>query len=227
MTDGSHRPHHEEPPPTERSLGADRIAALAAAVDPDFGRRIGFVLELDRLKHVVRRNHVADGSRRENTAEHSWHLAMLAIALAPHAPDGVDLAQAIEMLLVHDIVEIDAGDTFAYDEAGHADKAERELRAADRLYGLLPPGQGAALRATWDEYEAAQTPTAVFAHACDHLAPLLLNAASDGRTWRAHDLQASQVLARNRSLAATSPLFWELVERVVAEAVEHDRLGPS
>ena len=122
-------------------MSVERVVELAASIDPDFGRRIEFLLELDELKKVIRRTWLVDGSRLENTAEHSWHLAMLVMVLAPHAGPEVDPLHAMKLLLVHDIVEIDAGDTFAYDVEGHDDKAEREEKAAERLFGFLPQVQ--------------------------------------------------------------------------------------
>ena len=121
-------------------------------------RQLAFVLEADALKSVERRNYLADGSRRENTAEHSWHLALMATVLAEHASEPVDVGRVIVMLLVHDLVEIHAGDTFVYDDAAHADKAEREIAAARRLFGQLPADQGAVLRGLWEEFEERQAP---------------------------------------------------------------------
>jgi putative hydrolases of HD superfamily len=158
-------------------------------------QQIAFVLELDRLKHVLRENPLADGSRRENTAEHSWHLAMMATVLAEHAEAPVDVGRVVQMLLLHDVVEIDAGDTFVYlaaDATVRAQQEQREQAAADRIFGLLPAEQGERLRATWDEFEAALTPEARFAKAVDRLAPMLLNEASGGGSWKRLGIDPAQ-----------------------------------
>jgi len=157
--------------------------------------QIAFVLEIDRLKHVVRQNPVGDGTRLENTAEHSWHLAMMATVLAEHADEPVDVATVVQMLLVHDLVEIDAGDTFVYltmDTDGRAEQEMREQAAADRIFGLLPGEQGQRLRAVWDEFEAAETPEARFAKAVDRLAPMLLNKSAGGGSWKRHAIDPAQ-----------------------------------
>ncbi len=206
-------------------MNQERVVSLAAAIDTDFGKRIDFLLEIDKLKTIIRRSLLVDGSRLENTAEHSWHLAMLVLTLAPQAGPDVDPLHAMKLLLVHDIVEIDAGDTFAYDVAGHEDKQERENAAADRIFGLLPADQATELRALWDEYEARVTPTAVFAYACDRLQPMLLNASSGGKSWKEHGIQQSQVKAFNAPIAEAASEFWELALGVVADAVESGQLG--
>jgi putative hydrolase of HD superfamily len=159
---------------------------------------LAFFLEVDRLKSVERRNWLADGSRRENTAEHSWHLGIAAMIMAPFATEPVDIATAVCMALVHDIVEIDAGDTFAYDQAAAAEsKKEREDAAADRLFGLLPPAMGTRFRELWDEYEAGDTPEARYVMAVDRMAPMLLNLTEGGSTWREYGITRDRVIARN------------------------------
>ena len=208
-------------------MNQERVVSLASSIDADFGERIDFLLEIDRLKTIIRRSLLVDGSRLENTAEHSWHLAMLVMVLAPHAGPDVDALHAMKLLLIHDIVEIDAGDTFAYDVAGHEDKKEREDAAAERIFGLLPSAQEAEVRALWDEYEARATPTAVFAYACDRLQPMLLNATSGGVSWKEHGIQQSQVKAFNAPIAEAASEFWELALAVVSDAVESGQLGPN
>ncbi len=180
-------------------------------------RQIQFLLEIDRLKTVLRQTHLADGSRRENSAEHSWHLALMAWLLAEYAPEGAEPSQAIAMLLIHDLVEIDAGDTFCYDAAGNADKAARETAAAERIFGLLPAEQGAELHALWQEFEAGASPSARFANALDRLQPLLLNQQNQGGTWRQHGISEAQVWQRMAPAQAGAPELWPLVEQVIAE----------
>lgn len=183
------------------------------------GRQLAFVLEIDRLKTILRQTAIADGSRRENSGEHSWHLAMMALVLAEHSPEPVVLERVLGMLLVHDIVEIDAGDTFAYDTTGNLDKLEREERAAERIFGLLPDDQAAEIRVLWDEFEVRETPEARFAAALDRLQPILLNMATEGRAWREHGVTAEMVLERNRHVAEGAPALWEHIRGLVDEAV--------
>jgi putative hydrolase of HD superfamily len=178
-------------------------------------RQIAFLLEAGTLKSILRRTSLIDGSRRENSAEHSWHLALAAVFTREHVPFAFDLARVLEMLTIHDLVEIDAGDTFAYDVAGLATKAAREEAAADRLFGLLPADQSAHLRALWDEFEAAGTPEARVAHAMDRLQPFLVNANANGGTWREHQLTRAQIMARMAPIELTLPDVWPVVVRVI------------
>ena len=182
-------------------------------------QQITFLKEIDRLKSVLRRTALIDRSRVENSAEHSWHLAMMALVLAEHAPHGTDTLRAVRMLLVHDLVEIDAGDTFAYDLAAHHDKATREAAAADRLFALLPPDLETELRALWDEFEAASTNEAKFAGALDRFAGLLQNwGGGDGGTWRHHAVTREAVLRRMEPIREGMPALWAFVAEVVDDA---------
>lgn len=176
-----------------------------------------FFLEIDKLKSVERRNWLADGSRRENTAEHSWHIGVAALVFAPYATEPVDVGRAVAMALAHDIVEIDAGDTFAYDVGeGAASKEAREQAAAARLFGLPAHAQGAELRELWDEYERGDTPEARFVMALDRMAPMLLNIAEGGSTWAEYGITRERVLERNGPhVEASLPALWaRLVERL-------------
>ena len=195
---------------------ADRLAA-----------QVGFLVEVDRLKSVLRRGYVADGSRLENTAEHSWTLALMALVLAEHAAEPVDVATVVRMVVIHDIVEVDAGDTYIYDQAGRADKVEREERAADRLFGLLPPDQGAEMRALWDEFEAGASPEARFARSLDRFAGFLLNHASGGRSWREHGVRADMVLGVNQVIDAGAPSLWGELQRRLADAQTRGWIEPG
>lgn len=187
---------------------------------PRVEQQLAFLMEADRLKQVERQTAIAGGARRENTAEHSWHLALFALVLAEHADEPVDLHRVMAMVVLHDLVEIDAGDTFAYDEAGHHDKAERERVAADRLFGLLPPDQGARLRGLWEEYERADTPDGRFALALDRLQPVLLNLVNGGDAWVRHGVDAGRVRRRNEVIGDGSQVLWAEVLRRLADAVE-------
>jgi len=184
-----------------------------------FERQIRFVLEIDRLKTIVRRTYLLHADRAENTAEHSWHLAMMAILLSEYANEPVDVARVVKMVLIHDIVEIEAGDTYFYDAAAELDKAERERSAADRLFGILPSDQGEELRQLWDEFEAATTPDARFALALDRFMPQLHNYYTQGRSWVEHGITADRVLERNASMAEGSSKLWECARALVDDAV--------
>jgi len=179
-------------------------------------RQLAFIIEADRLKGVLRRTTLCDGSRRENSAEHSWHLALMAMVFGQDA-DGIDTARVVRMVLVHDLVEIDAGDTFAYDVAGNEDREQREQRAAERIFGLLPPDQHAEFRALWDEFEAEATAESRLAVALDRLQPLLNNHVSGGGSWREHGITRAQVLHRMAPIQRGLPGLWpsvlEIVER--------------
>ena len=201
-----------------RSDGADGIAAALA-----------FFMEADRLKGIERQNRLADGSRRENTAEHSWHLGIAALVLAPYATEPIDLAVAVPMALVHDIVEIDAGDTFAYDEAdGAATKQAREEAAADRLFGLLPAATGRRFRELWDEYERGDTPEARVVMAIDRLAPMMLNLAEGASTWREHGITRSRVIARNGlHIDKSLPDAWRTVLAQLDDAAVNGVVDPA
>ena len=191
-------------------------------------RQINFILEADRLKQVIRRTYIMPDpqtgeSRNENSAEHSWQLALMALLLAEHAnqtPDQpVDPVHVAKMVLIHDIIEVDAGDTFAFDPAANLDKAQREQEAADRLFGLLPADQGGDLRALWDEFEARQTPAAKFANALDRLMPALHNFHNQGGSWRDHNVTLDRVRVRMAPIAEGSAALGELIEEVLAAAV--------
>jgi putative hydrolase of HD superfamily len=189
-------------------------------------RQIQFVVEIDKLKGVLRQTWLMDGSRRENDAEHSWHLALMAVLLAEYAAEpNLDLLRVVKMLLVHDLVEIDAGDTFVYDKAGARDKAAREQKAAQRIFNILPPDQAGALRGLWDEFEARQTPEARFAAALDRLQPILHNYHTQGKAWRAHGITSEEVIAHNRHMAEGAPRLWQYARDLIRDAVEKGYLG--
>ena len=172
-----------------------------------------FALEADKEKKIGRQTWLSDGSRKENDAEHAWHLALMTILLSEHANEEIDVLKTVTMVLIHDIVEVDAGDTYAYDAAGQATAHEREQRAAERLFGLLPEDQGQKLKALWEEFEARSTPEARFARTLDNCQPMMLNAASDGKSWVEHEVRLSQVLKRNEKTAQGSEKIWEHMKR--------------
>jgi len=179
-------------------------------------RQIEFLAEADKLKTIVRRTPLTDGSRLENSAEHTWHVSLAAIALLEYAP-GVDMLRVLEMIAVHDLVEIDAGDTFAYDPDGqvHLTKNDRERAAAERVFGLLPPDQAAVLKSRWEEFEAMETPESRYANALDRLQALLQNVRAGGGSWREHGVNRSQVLKRMAPVEAALPEVWPFVAEVI------------
>lgn len=181
-------------------------------------RQIAFILEIDKLKSVLRRSYLLNETRHENTAEHSWHLSVMALVLAEHASVEVNTLQVLKMLLVHDIVEIDSGDTYIYDAAGNDTKAAREQEAARRIFGLLTPDQDAEITQLWQEFEARETPEAKFAAALDRLMPLLHNYHTQGRSWREHGITEVQVLRLNSHMAGGSQTLWEYAEALIHEA---------
>lgn len=181
--------------------------------------RLRFVTEIDKLKTILRQTPLLDRSRKENDAEHSWHLAMMACVLADYAADDVDMLRVIRMLLIHDIVEIDAGDTFLYDNSASAAlQEEKEQAAADRLFGLLPANQAKEFRALWDEFEAHESPDAQFARAMDRTQPFLHNFLTQGMMWKQHGVQPDQVRKRMTVIADGSPALHDLVQKLIDEA---------
>jgi putative hydrolase of HD superfamily len=190
--------------------------------------QISFLLEADRLKTVLRQSTLTNRSRRENSAEHSWHLALMAVVLAEHAPPGTDLRRVMSMLVLHDLVEIDAGDLFVYAAAAdQARQATAERAAADRLFSILPPAQGPALRALWEEFEERRTSEARFARALDRLQPMLINMVTGGGTWLAHAVTADQVLAKVALIEDGSPSLGHYARDMIARAVELGILAPA
>lgn len=190
-------------------------------------RQMAFIMEIDKLKSVLRQTMLTDKSRNENSGEHSWHLAVMALFLSERANShSLDVSRVIKMVLIHDLVEIDAGDTFAYDVKGHEDKEEREEAAAARIFGLLPEDQRDELFALWREFEARQTEESKFAAALDRLHPMLHNYYTEGAAWRKHGITSAQVYARNRHIAEGSALLWQFAEKLIRSAVEKGYLLP-
>jgi len=191
-------------------------------------RQMQFLVEIDKLKQVVRQTLLIGGERQENSAEHSWHIAVLAPLLAEYAPDpAIDVARVMQMALIHDIVEIDAGDTYCYDPRAGLDKAERETAAAARLFGLLPEDQGRGLQGLWEEFEARQTPEARFAAALDRIQPLVHNFMTEGRQWRRHGVHSDQVRERMRPVREGAPRLWRFAESLIDQSVVRGYLAPG
>lgn len=189
-------------------------------------QQIRFIAEADKLKEILRQTLCSQSRRQENDAEHSWHLALLVMTLAGHGnTPGIDQLRVLKMVVIHDLVEIDAGDTFAYDTARMAGQHEREARAADRIFGLLPEDQAREFRALWDEFEAKETPEAKFAVAVDRFQPMLLNCLTGGAAWRRHGIKYAQVIARNQHIADGSKILWNYALRMLDEAVAAGHLA--
>ncbi|HIV13580.1 MAG: HD domain-containing protein [Clostridiales bacterium] len=179
-----------------------------------------FLLEVDKMKQIYRQTHIRGGSRQENDAEHSWHLALMAFLLEEYANEPVDITRVMKMVLIHDLVEVDAGDTYAYDTAGNATKRQREEAAADRIFGILPEDQGKMLRQLWEEFEAYETPEARFAHVMDNFQPMTLNDDNGGGDWKRHQVKKSQILKRNEKTSSGSREIWSCMEEMIQENIE-------
>lgn len=184
-------------------------------------QQIRFIIEVDKVKNIFRQTYLADANRKENDAEHSWHLALSAVLLKEHMKEDVDLLKVIIMVLIHDLVEIDAGDTYAYDPEGAKTKRARELKSANRIFGILPEDQGSYFRKLWDEFEEYESADAKFAHLLDNFQPFLLNDASNGLSWTEHGVHRSQVCKRNEKVPETSEIVWnkmlEVMDKHIAE----------
>lgn len=205
----------------------ENLDGLSSPTQKDrFRQQIEFILEVDRLKQVLRQTILLDRSRKENSAEHSWHIALTVLILSEYAKDSdVDLFRVMKILLVHDLIEIDAGDTYCYDEQGRKDQARRERKAANRIFNLLPPDQAATLRELWDEFEERKTSESKFANALDRVQPFLHNYFTRGQVWLENDIKSSQVKSRMRPVNDGSPLLWDYVSSLIDDAVKKGFLG--
>lgn len=191
-----------------------------SVVNERLKKQLAFILELDKIKKIGRQTYLSDASRKENDAEHSWHLAIMAVLLAEQANEKIDVLKTVTMVLIHDVVEIDAGDTYAYDSAGNDSKREREEKAADRIFNILPTDQANYMRQLWEEFEAGETAEAKFAYTLDHVQPLLLNDASEGLSWREHEIKKSQVMKRNEKTGEGSDALWEYARGIIQKNTE-------
>lgn len=194
-------------------------------IDERFLQQMKFVLEVDKLKDIGRQTYVSNGKRKENDAEHSWHLALMAYILKEYSNEDIDVLKVILMVLIHDIVEIDAGDTYAYDEEGYKTKAIRENAAADRLFGLLPKDQGEYFKALWQEFEAGETMEAKYANSLDRLQPMMLNDATDGIAWVEHSVTREKVRKRYLTAKQGSETMWEYGQYIIDKNVKKGRIS--
>lgn len=193
-------------------------------MDERLKKQLEFILEVDKIKNIGRQTYLSDGKRKENDAEHSWHIALMAVLLQEYANEKVDVLKTMTMVLVHDIVEIDAGDTYAYDPEGNKTKEVREKAAAERIFGILPADQGAYLKGLWEEFETYETMEAKFAHVMDNFQPLLLNDASQGKSWLEHQVKKTQTYRRNERMPEGSEKLWEQMEQIILDNVKKGNL---
>ena len=185
-----------------------------------FDKQLDFLIQIDRMKNIERQTLIADGSRRETDAEHSWHIAVMAFLLKEYAVEPIDVDRVVRMLLVHDLVEVYAGDTFCYDVQGNLDKKEREEAAADRLFSMLPDDQRDEIRALFEEFDRMDTPDSRYAASLDRLQPIINNHLTNGHTWRKGHVNSNQVFERMAPIKEATPSLWLLVEKIVAHGIE-------
>ena len=185
-----------------------------------FDKQLDFLIQIDRMKNIERQTLISDGSRRETDAEHSWHIAVMAFLLKEYAVEPIDVDRVVRMLLVHDLVEVYAGDTFCYDVQGNLDKREREEEAADRLFSMLPDDQRDEIRALFEEFDRMDTPDSRYAASLDRLQPIINNHLTNGHTWRKGHVNSKQVFERMTPIKEATPSLWPLVEKIVAHGIE-------
>lgn len=195
-------------------------------MDERLRRQLDFILEIDKEKNILRQTHLSGGGRRENDAEHAWHMAVMAYLLKDYANEKVDIARVMIMCLIHDVVEIEAGDTYAYDEEGLKTQKAREDAAKEHLFGMLPDDQKEELTAIFDEFEAYETPESKFAHAMDNLQPLMLNNSNGGADWREHGVSSEQVYGRQRKTALGSEKLFEVIDAIIQENIHKGNILP-
>lgn len=187
-------------------------------------KQMDFIMEVDKLKKIVRQSYIADGSRKETDTDHSWSLAMMCMLLGEYSNEQIDVLKTMKMVMIHDIVEIDAGDTYAYDNVGNATKKERELKAADRIFNILPKDQADELRNLWDEFEERSTPEAKFANTLDKIQPVMLNDITGGRAWKEHEVREEQIMGRNVATHEGSEELWEFCRKIIEENVSNGNI---
>ena len=190
-------------------------------------KQMEFIIEVDKLKDIIRQTNLTNGERKENDAEHSWHLALMAVFLSEYSKEPVDVLQVIKMVLIHDLVEIDAGDTYLYDEAGNGTKAAREQKAADRIFNILPEDQAEELFELWREFEERTTPESKFANTLDRIQPVLLNDATEGRAWREHDVSIDQIMSKNEYTSQGSDVLWDYIQEVFENNIKKGNIKRS
>lgn len=193
-------------------------------MDDRLKKQLEFVLEIDKEKNIFRQTHISGHGRNENDAEHAWHMAIMAYLLREYSNDPIDITRVMLMCLIHDVVEIDAGDTYAYDTEGKKTQKAREEAAKERLYSMLPDDQKEELMTIFEEFEAWETPEAKFARAMDNLQPLLLNNSNDGGDWRSHEVSADQVYGRQIGTKAGSEKLYEVTDNIIRENIKNGNI---
>lgn len=190
-------------------------------------KQFDFIIEIDKMKSVFRKNIITDRTRNENDAEHSWHIAVVAMVLYEYAyrPD-IDFLKVLKMLLLHDIIEVYAGDTFVYDEKANLDKEEREKKAADKIFGLLPDDQNKEYRSLWEEFDKMETPESIYAAACDRIQPFLLNCNTDGHTWHLAEITKDKLYKRLYQTKVAFPELWETIDGLIDENIKKGYIKP-
>ena len=183
-------------------------------------QQFAFIREIDKEKFIGRQTYLTDGERKENDAEHAWHMAIMTVLLAEYSNEPIDVLKTMKMVLLHDAIEIDAGDTYAYDAAGNQTKKEREQKAADRIFPILPEDMVKEYRSLWEEFEESRTPEAKFAHVLDNAQPMLLNDASEGKSWREHGVKKSQIMKRNARTHEGSEAIWEYQKEIIEQNIK-------
>ena len=187
-------------------------------------KQMDFIMESDKLKKIVRQSYISDASRKETDTDHSWSLAMMCFILSEYSNEQIDVLKTMKMVIIHDLVEIDAGDTYAYDDVGNSTKRDRELKAADRIFNILPKDQAVELRALWDEFEEAVTPEARFANTLDKIQPVMLNDITGGKAWREHEVEDTQIMGRNRTTHEGSEKLWEFCKSLIEENIDNGNI---
>ncbi len=210
----------------ENSIAEKVETELLPGQSGRFQKQIEFILEADKLKNTLRQTLLVDRSRHENSAEHSWHIALTVLVLSEYARDkAIDVLRVVEMLLIHDLVEIDAGDTYCYDDQGRQNQAQREKEAADRIFNILPEDQARSFRKLWDEFEVRDTAESRLANALDRLQPFLFNYFTKGQSWQEHDVKSSQVISRMQPVEDGSSFLWKYVSALLDDAVNKGYLS--
>jgi putative hydrolase of HD superfamily len=198
---------------------------MQTTADHRLEQQMAFCREIDKEKFIGRQSYLSDGVRKENDAEHAWHMAVMTVLLSEYANEEIDVLKTVTMLLIHDIVEIDAGDSYAYDEEAKKTQRQREERAADRIFAILPEDQGKKFRALWEEFEACQTPEARFARTMDNIQPLMQNGMTGGKSWQERGIRISQILGRNRNTAGGSEVLWDYAyENIIRPNLENGHI---
>ncbi|MBN2221335.1 MAG: GNAT family N-acetyltransferase [Vallitaleaceae bacterium] len=205
----------------------DKFIGQDVELRKNLGDQMAFLAEIDKMKSIYRQTMLMDGSRHEDDAEHSWHLAMMAVVLASYSNQEIDVLKVIKMVLIHDLVEIDAGDTFIYDEVGNESKSQREMEAAERIFGLLPEQQGDELKQLWEEFEKKESPEAKFAASLDRIQPMMNNYYTKGHSWKVHQISVDQVKKKNGHAKEGAKKVWDYAEQMLERSVRYQYLGAS